>query len=332
MEATHFFSCDWGTSSFRLRLVSLTRPEIVEELREDCGVKGIQIELGDAPGRHEYARAFAGFLHGRLEVLGRRRGIADISQVPVIISGMASSSVGWRELPYATMPFPLDGSRAVVERVAENDLAGHAMRVWLISGVRTASDIMRGEETEIMGLAAGGFDLDEPSVMILPGSHAKHVWSQKREITGFQTCMTGELCDVLARHSLLRVSVRWPLEGEVGSPDATAAFAQGVEHARAQGLTRGLFRVRTRTVLDGVDPGLNGWFLSGLLIGDELIGLLEDSRDRRILLAGSVRFSGPYELALRALGVASRVEVIPPGTIEQATTRAHAVILGRVIG
>src|SRR5690606_22460838 len=128
----------------------------------------------------------------------------------------------------------------------------------------------------------------------------------------------------------LRVSVRWPPVDQLAGHDAEQAFAQGVEHARAHGLARGLFRVRTRTVLDGVDLGLNGWFLSGLLIGDEVARLLE-VKDRRVLLAGSARFSSLYELAFRTLGCAGRLEVIPAEMIEQATIRAQAVILRRVL-
>src|SRR5206468_10724151 len=106
----------------------------------------------------EAARAdvFERFLNGKVEAL-LAGGKAPEHNLPLVISGMASSSVGWRDLPYAKTPFPLDGSGVWSQELnwSKPEWLGPT---YLISGVATAYDMMRGEETEIIGL------MSEPSL------------------------------------------------------------------------------------------------------------------------------------------------------------------------
>ena len=44
---THFLSCDWGTSAFRLRLVAQVGDHIVASVETDDGVKVINTKLGE---------------------------------------------------------------------------------------------------------------------------------------------------------------------------------------------------------------------------------------------------------------------------------------------
>ncbi len=78
-----FYSCDWGTSNFRLRLVHLPSLEVTGELRTADGIDRLE---GDDPGR------FASYLVDRINELPGSEDQA--SEVPLWISGMASSSIG----------------------------------------------------------------------------------------------------------------------------------------------------------------------------------------------------------------------------------------------
>src|SRR5262245_19902744 len=97
-----FVSGDWGTSNFRLRLVDKT---VVREVRTDEGTVKLAAQGGDR------AEAFRSTLSRGLEQLKAP------ASAPVILSGMASSSIGWKELPYAKLPFSLDGRDAVWEKI-----------------------------------------------------------------------------------------------------------------------------------------------------------------------------------------------------------------------
>src|SRR5215203_5573640 len=114
MNDSHaFLSCDWGSTSFRLRWVQGPERAVIHETCEASGVKVIYEQALQNGAHDEKSRGlfFANFLHAKLEaLLGNAPSPA--RPLPLVISGMASSSVGWRELPYAKAPFPLDGSGA----------------------------------------------------------------------------------------------------------------------------------------------------------------------------------------------------------------------------
>lgn len=276
----NFVSCDWGTSNFRLRLIG---GPVSAEVRTDEGAARLAALGGDraAAFRETLARGLA------------RLGVPD--DLPVVISGMASSTIGWRELPYARVPFALDGRDAIWE-ILEG-------RIHLISGIRSDTDMARGEETQALGLAAAlGSALPERATLVLPGTHSKHLTVDAGAITGVRTFMTGELFDLLVRHSVLRHSTA------AAAAFDPAVFAEGVAESRRQPLAAALFRVRTRQVLDGHPAPANTAFLSGLLIGAEL-GALADS-ERPVIVAAGEALQIAYTAAAAELGFASRLHML----------------------
>lgn len=320
-----------------MRLVSHPTGEVLGEISEPSGVKAIYSALDEDSRSDPRKReaAYCQFFCCKAAELYRRRQWP--GRIPAVISGMASSTVGWKELPYATVPFPLDGSELVYDRL-ELETQSSVSDVFLVSGVATADDILRGEESELIGLHAAsqhaGFadsdHSDQETVVILPGTHSKQIRVRHGNIIGFQTFMTGELFELLSTHSLLKVSVQWPVTPEgwnltIGADQQ--AFCEGVDSARRRGLAGSLFRVRTRTVLDRVPAAENSWFLSGLLIGAELSEIASTLSNTRIFLAGAAKFLAAYQLALDRWGMTERVTVIPEGTIRYSTVRAHQLFL-----
>ncbi len=232
------------------------------------------------------------------------------------------------------MPVRLDG--ADLKRHELEPIAGPAgpHRVVLISGVRTDTDVMRGEETETVGLfqLAAVRPLAHACLVIMPGTHSKHIQVESRLITGFQTFLTGELYGLIGQGSILRHSISPPTASSGDSPSETwheLAFRAGVGQSSRLPLSAALFRVRTRQVLDGVDPADNRAFLSGVLIGAELAYLADDERwrDRRILLCAMPPLADAYVAALDTLGMSPRVTVISPGEIERLSALGQACLL-----
>jgi 2-dehydro-3-deoxygalactonokinase len=216
-----------------------------------------------------------------------------------------------------------------VEPVESVEAAGSRHAVWMISGLTTGGDMMRGEESELLGLlSAEACDAarDGASV-VLPGTHSKQVRVEGDAVTDFRTFMTGELFELLATRSLLGASLEWP-PGTLDEP----AFRDGLDWAREVGLTRGLFRVRSRSVLDGALPASNTWFLAGLLIGSEVRELMawDGAGSRPIVLAAAAKFAATYRIALEHAGGAGRVMVVPPDDLLRATLRTHRSVLERL--
>ena len=291
-----FVSCDWGTSHLRLRLAGQGK-----EFRTDEGAATLAASGGDR------AEKFRTALARGLEKL---QAPADL---PILISGMASSSIGWKELPYARLPFALDGSGAVWEPLDD--------RTFLISGLRSDTDILRGEETQVLGLARTlGPDFPSPGVILLPGTHSKHVDTDAGSITTFRTFMTGELFALLSQQSVLRHST------DPAAPFDRAAFVEGVEYAQGQPLPAALFRVRTRQVLDRRETPSNTSFLSGLLIGTELAGL--GGSDRIVTVASNEPLRSAYAIAAGALGFGARLRSVDAETL---ACEGQAVLLERIL-
>jgi len=323
---THLLSCDWGTSSFRLRLVKIPERVVVDEIREPAGVRAIIATLPEEMRHSAAAReqAYSTFFAEKVELVLQKNSLS--LPLPVVISGMASSTVGWKELPYAKTPFPIDGaglvSREFTLRIKRGDLL-----VFLISGVATANDICRGEEMEIIGLMS----LPEwqryasDCTVILPGTHSKHMKVQSASLIDLRTFMTGELFETLSTRSILAASVEWPppeFNPDQNSTDRNA-FISGIQEAARMGLAASLFRTRTRSVLQAESPRSNTFFLDGLLVGAELSGLATTTERAPILLAASKKFAASYRIACQTLGFADRLRVIPPEQIELSSVFAH---------
>src|SRR3546814_14199624 len=99
---------------------------------------------------------------------------------------MASSSLGIEELPYATLPFSLSGNGAVTRKFEAS--ADFPHEILLISGLRSEQDVMRGEETQLLGLAAQGMLPADNAICLFPGTHSKR--SEERRV-GKECVSTG---------------------------------------------------------------------------------------------------------------------------------------------
>ena len=131
---------------------------------------------------------------------------ADGKTFDVLICGMAGARQGWMEAPYLDAPADLGGLRfaAVTPRGANARLAPKILP-GVCQKLAGAEDVMRGEETQVLGLSAlrPGF----AGTAILPGTHSKWIAVDGRRIERFATSMTGELFDVIPTSLVLLVAV-----------------------------------------------------------------------------------------------------------------------------
>src|SRR5690606_12249553 len=288
-----FLACDWGTSSFRLALVTW-EGVIRQVVRSDRGIAATFREWKDRSGSE--ADRWDYFLNviraGIVEVEGRKG--ETLKGVPLVISGMASSSIGMMNLPYGSIPFAVDGSDLTIHhKEATKDFP---YPVFLISGVRSDDDVMRGEETQLVGVTQGVSSKGE-RLDVFPGTHSKHIRVVDGKAVAFTTYMTGEFFEVLSKKSILADSVE---EGGVlHKPDNLENFKAGVFEGARNNLLNSAFHVRTRNLLDGRGKEANYYFLSGLLIGSELAGI-----SGPVTITGGEFISACYQEALRVLDVA----------------------------
>lgn len=305
---TQFISCDWGTSRLRLRLIELPQRRILAEHATD---EGIQHLARIHPAQHGRREFLAAVLERGIAALG----VVGQPDIPVVISGMASSTLGWQALPYAGLPAPIDGST-----LRFVDFVQGGRRVRLVSGLQATNDVMRGEETELIGLLAdpSRHHLLENSTVVLPGSHSKHVRLHAGKIVEFATFMTGELYGLLCQNSTLATP------GDAIFDEAT--FVAGVRTARSLSMSAALFQTRARTVLGHLAVEHSRAFLSGVLIGAE-VATLNGAAAGQIVLAAADSFARQYALALGELSPDAVVVQISPADLATAVVIGQATIL-----
>ena len=181
---------------------------------------------------------------------------------PLIACGMVGSRQGWVEAPYRECPANLDVLAAALTAVPGTRLA---IVPGLICRDRAGvPDVMRGEETQIVGVLDASLAQGERRVIVLPGTHSKWALVGARGIETFATFMTGEIFAVLREHSILG---RLAVAGNDG-----AALERGVAHSLAAeaGLTHDLFSARALALTGELAPEAIGDYLSGLLLGAEV--------------------------------------------------------------
>lgn len=293
-----FLSCDWGTSSFRLRLVEVSPLKVLAEVKTDQGIASIHKLWGEITNQKENNR-FAFYLdviQKHVRSIKERVSI-DLQGIPVVISGMASSSIGMMNLSYGQLPFHTSGRGIRTKYFNKGETSEHP--VLLISGIQSEDDVMRGEETQLIGALSDIEDISDNHLLIFPGTHSKHVKVKDGQVSGFRTYMTGEYFQLLSKKSILSSSL--DSEGESGINDIKI-FKQGVEKALQVNLLHASFLVRTNELFGKMTRKENFFFLSGLLIGTELKELLKEDGSK-IYLCCSSNLKPLYGAALEELGI-----------------------------
>ena len=268
---------DWGTTSLRAYRI---------------GAGGTVLDRLDRPGGILTVPE-GGFSAALADAIGPW---LSAGETRVLLCGMVGSRQGWIEAPYLRCPAgPAEIAAATIP------VPFDTAEVRLVPGLTTEDshgipDVMRGEETKLVALAR---TLDD-GLACLPGTHSKWARIEAGRIAHFTTHMTGEAFAALSQHTIL---ARTSAEG----PERPEAFARGVARARqGGGLLHHLFGARTLHLMDRLEPAETRSFLSGLLIGHEIVAALAETGATRVELVGAAGLAALYADALRLSGVAVR--------------------------
>ena len=159
---------------------------------------------------------------------------------------------------------------------------------------------------------------------IFPGTHSKHLYIQHETLIHFETYMTGEVFDVMRRHSILKDSVDYFAYADL--PDtAVNAFKKGVQQAASSSILNTLFSVRTNQLFDKISKEENSYYLSGLLIGTEL-NQLQSTSECPLILCGGSNLSALYELAINELQLTHRTYTVPADLVDRAASMGQLLL------
>ena len=282
-----FVGVNWGSTNFRAYLIGADGAAL-DDYSASAGVVAL-----DRPGMAATMNTVALRWPGTSTVYA---------------SGMIGSNVGWTEVPYAEAPAGCaDLVRAAVStnigRVPTHIVPGIACR----RSFDGQPDILRGEEIELMGLAAlravDGW-------VALPGTHTKWARLEKGRVVDFFTSMSGEMFDRLTAQGLLASII----DGEAADGPV---FLRGVAAGRERQLGLGtlLFGARAQVVRGVIAKADAASYIRGLLIGSEIadaLAVYPMVRDGVVPLIGNSALCRLYASALAAAGV--RTEAIDSRT------------------
>lgn len=247
MSQPRLIALDWGTSSLRAYLLGAGAAVLDSRFR----TWGIQ-HTPDG----DFARAYQQLVGDWLERW---------PHLPALASGMIGSRQGWREVPYVDCPAD---ERRLADGLVVIDTGGS--RLHLAPGVMQKGErpnVLRGEETQVVGALWRDRSLRDDALLVLPGTHSKWVSVREGRLVSFDTYLTGELFALLRDHSILGRPAQ-----EQGIEASSAAFDRGLRVARqaSRGIADQLFSVRSLVLSGELSAAHSLDYLSGLLIGEEL--------------------------------------------------------------
>ena len=296
MAESLFIAGDWGTTNLRLYLCQ-------QAANQGLTIVATQMGPGVSQVSDNFEQIFFDLAGDWLNEYG---------PMPVILSGMVGSNIGWQAAPYTDCP-------ASAEQIVNGRTAFNARGIAfsIISGLRTinplgTADLMRGEELQLLGWmgsdAAAKSESKAAQLVALPGTHNKWALVQGGKIETFVTALTGELYSLLQNHSVLIASAE--------SADFSAdIFVQGVKVAttlESGQLLQALFATRSRQVLGELSELHASSYLSGLLIGSDVVGSLALMEKQMgaissVDLIGDSALSRCYQLALESVGIKAEI-------------------------
>ncbi|MGH8252648.1 MAG: 2-dehydro-3-deoxygalactonokinase [Steroidobacteraceae bacterium] len=280
---------DWGTSNLRLFL---------------CSDEGKALDRKSGPGAAAVDAPFPRVLSSLVSDWQHEHG-----DLPIVLCGMVGSSIGWTQVPYVPCP-------ASADQIAAACVTPDGGRVRIVPGLSCrnrldAPDVMRGEETQILGaLQLDGALRSGRQLLCLPGTHTKWVAITDGVIGDFLTAPAGELYAILARHSVLVSDAAAPMRA--ADPGDGAGFARGLEQVRRfpqADLMQRIFQCRSRRLSDDLAPQDASAFMSGLVIGSDAhsaLRLMAPGTAPEVHVIGTPQLTRLYAQALAAFGARPR--------------------------
>lgn len=278
-EATALIGIDWGTSRRRAYRIG-HQGNLLESRSDELGLSAVR--------EREFDAALQPLISDWREGEARKP--------PVLMCGMIGSRNGWAEAAYCECPFGTEELAGTIMPVPSLGGTVHIVGGGAMTDARHRHDVMRGEETQFLGLD----DAIGDRLAVAPGTHSKWASLSGGHIGNFRTYMTGELFALLKEHSILG----WLMPKNESLAGDEGAFLEGVGDAIADGdLLHGLFNVRTSGLFHPERAAGLASYLSGLLIGTEISGALKQHPEKSITIIAAPHLARLYRLAFASLGV-----------------------------
>lgn len=261
----NYITIDGGTTNTRVHLV-----------QDKNVVQSIKFSIGANRENERWVE-----IKNAINKILKDNNLTEKDIIAVLASGMIT-----RSYPHITAPV---GIKELHDNMVKADMAEiTSIPFYFICGVKTNCDMVRGEETEIIGLNNG-----EKGVYILPGTHSKIMcMDENGRITDIKTMLTGEMASALSEHTILSESV----DIKTNIIDKQFLF-YGFDYCKENGINNALFKVRILANLESKTPPEIYSFFMGVIICEEIIAIAKMNSDT-LNLAGKKEFIEPMSILL----------------------------------
>ncbi len=295
----NYITIDGGTTNTRIKLV----------IENKC-VDLRKLNIGAKNGIDNRKALIQAIRQGIDEIL-KTNNIPESKIKIILASGMITSELGLINLPHISAPASIADlhnnlCETIIEEISSIPFA-------FVPGVKCNvdnfenCDMMRGEETEFIGIYRG------EGVYLLPGSHSKVIIADdEQRIVEFNTMLTGEMIAALSQNTILKNSI------DLKDSELDNNFIlKGYEFCKQNGVNSSLFKVR---ILDKIFTRSKSEvysFFIGVVLCDEIEQILKKN-PKRIVIGGQSKIKRATAAILKEVSLA-KVEIIEDLEAEQAT-------------
>lgn len=233
----------------------------------------------------------------------------------ILASGMITSEFGLCHLDHINAPAGItelhdNMYKTRIEKISQLPFV-------FIRGVKTCgtsfedTDMMRGEETELMGIINPEY---KECVYILPGSHSKIIKVDFHgKITDFSTMLTGEMISALSKETILKDSVDLSI-----SNFDTEFVLNGYDYCKNNGINKALFKVRIlKNIFSESKEKIYSFFM-GTILCDEITEII-NSGVKTVVIGGRTQIKNAIMHILKNRSNI-RTIVLDDDTVNNSTT------------
>lgn len=275
---TNYITIDTGTTNTRISIIR--DKEILDVLK---------LKVGAGDTKKDPSILKKTIKSGINEILLKNRLFENDIEC-VIACGMITSEFGICDLEHLKAPC---GIEELANGLHHTNIAEiSSLPFFFVRGVKIegdtfeTTDVMRGEETELLGLT----NRIEPNCLyVLPGSHSKLILTDdKGRIERFSTELTGELMSAVAGSTILNQNIDLNIDVEVDNEYLRMGYLYAKEH----GLNAAFFKVRILNSFFGCTrPQIYGFF-KGVALCPEIENI-KKTGSKKVIVSGKAQLRSP---------------------------------------
>ncbi|MBQ7399786.1 MAG: 2-dehydro-3-deoxygalactonokinase [Clostridia bacterium] len=276
-----YITIDGGTSSTRVNI--LKNGEILDTVKLNIGARAC---MGN---REKYENE----IKSAIDEIVARNNISGIKRI--LASGMITSEFGLCNLPHINVPAGLSELHQAMYETTINEISDIPfvfMRGVKLDGQDIDNcDMMRGEETELMGIMQEKYG---ECIYVLPGSHSKIIKTDNHgRIISFSTMLTGEMIASLSQGTILKDAV------DLSVSKINAQYLlKGYEYTESAGINKALFKVRIlKNKFDCSKEEVYSFFM-GIVLCNEILNIIKDETET-VVLGGKEQIKKSMALILK---------------------------------